>query len=593
MTLNSPYVKLVMDKHLEIGQNPTFFMGRINLLETRTTGFGELIGNGKIYKVPIFQRDYSWHEENWEDLWQDILILNNDSNASHYMGAIVLQKSSISDKEFTIIDGQQRLATLSIIAIAVIEKMLQIVDEVEKVPNQERQEILRRTYLSDRDPRSLRYSSKLLLNENNNDFYQSNLINVRKPINFRSLPKSNQLLWQAFQYFSKHLQDIQPQNQPQSGEQLTEFLTNLVAQRLLFIQINVEDELNAYTVFETLNARGIDLSSTDLLKNYLFSLFQGPDDLQEAQRQWKRIISTVQMEKFPEFLRYYLGFKQSWIRRERLFKIVRDAVKNREQAFDLLDQLEKYSALFVGLGNSNDDFWHDTPKNKPYIQELELFRVKQAYPALFAAYYKFSPEDFTRLLKLVCILSFRYTVVGSLNPSELEALYSKVAIAIGNGEITQPKQVFDHLRTVYVSDEKFLQDFSFLAISTKGQKKKLVRYILWKLELDASAMDINEDSFTIEHILPESPSLAWRKNLTDAQIEDMVYRIGNLTPLEPKINRQIGNDLYLVKRNAYEKSSFNLTQNITAEEWTQNTLARRQEYLAKRAVYIWKSDFTD
>lgn len=565
-------------------------MAKINLLDTRTTGFGELIGNGKIYRVPIFQRDYSWDEENWEDLWQDILILISNPDSSHYMGALVLQKSSSSDKEFTIIDGQQRLATLSIITIAIIEKINGIVNE--KEANQERQEILRRTFLSDRDPRSLRYSSKILLNENNNDFYQSNLINLKDPISFRSLPKSNQLLWQAFQYFSNHLKELQSQGMFQNGEELTEFLTNIIAQRLLFIQINVEDELNAYTVFETLNARGIELSSTDLLKNYLFSLFQGPDDLQEAQRQWRRITSTVQMEKFPNFLRYYLSFKQARVRRERLFKIIRESVKNREQAFDLLDQLEKYSSLFIALDNSNDEFWRDIPNNKPFIQELELFRVKQAYPALFAAYYKFRPEDFTRLLKLVCIIAFRYTIVSSLNPSELETLYSKVAIAIGNGEITKPQQVFDCLRTVYVSDEKFSQDFSFLAISTKGQKKKMVRYILWKLELDASNMDINEDSFTIEHILPESPNLAWRKNLTDSQIEDMVYRIGNLTPLEPKINRQIGNELYSIKKDAYEKSGFKLTKEIMAEEWTQSTLSRRQEYLAKRAVYIWKSDFS-
>jgi uncharacterized protein with ParB-like and HNH nuclease domain len=81
-------------------------MARINLLDTRTTSFGDLIGNGKIYRVPSFQRDYSWNEENWEDLWQDILGLRTNPDSSHYMGALVLQSSSTSDKEFTIIDGQ-------------------------------------------------------------------------------------------------------------------------------------------------------------------------------------------------------------------------------------------------------------------------------------------------------------------------------------------------------------------------------------------------------------------------------------------------------------------------------------------------------
>lgn len=565
-------------------------MARINLLDTRTTSFGDLIGNGKIYRVPPFQRDYSWDEENWEDLWQDILVLHTHSDASHYMGALVLQGSSTSDKEFTIIDGQQRLATLSIMVIAVIEKIQKLVNRGEqKEANQERQEILKRTYLSDRDPRSLRYSSKIILNENNNDFYQSNLINLRSPLNIRSLSKSNQLLWQVFQYFSHHLEELE--EVVQSGEKLAEFLTNTIARRLLFIQINVEDELNAYTVFETLNARGIELSSTDLLKNYLFSLFQGPDDLQEAQRQWRRIINTVQMERFPEFLRYYLNLKQTRVRRERLFKIVRESVKNGQQAFELLDQLEKYSSLFIALGNANDEFWRDSPENRPYIRELALFRVKQAYPTLFIAYERFSPENFTRLLKLVGVLSFRYTVVSSLNPNELETLYNKVAISISQGEITTPKQVFEHLRSVYVSDEKFLQDFSLFSIATKGQKKKLARYILCKLETDISHLEVNEDSFSIEHILPESPNREWRQNFTDTQIEEMVYRLGNLTPLEPSLNRQVGNELYSIKQEAYQQSVYQLTQNILAEDWTPDTLATRQRHLAQRAIHIWRSDF--
>ena len=148
-------------------------MARINLLDTRTNNFGGLVGNGKIYRVPTFQRDYAWQEENWEDLWTDILNLYQDPESSHYMGAIVLQNSSNSEQEFTVIDGQQRLATLSILAIAIIEKINKLVEQEEqKKENQERREILRRNYLGDKDPRSLRYSSKLILNENNNDFYQ-------------------------------------------------------------------------------------------------------------------------------------------------------------------------------------------------------------------------------------------------------------------------------------------------------------------------------------------------------------------------------------------------------------------------------------
>ena len=195
---------------------------------------------------------------------------------------------------------------------------------------------------------------------------------------------------------------------------------------------------------------------------------------------------------------------------------------------------------FIALGNSHDEFWRDTPENKPYIQELKLFRVKQAYPIFLIAYDKFSREDFTRLLKLICVISFRYNVISKLNPNELEVSYNKVAIAINNGNINNPRQVFDHLREVYVSDEKFQQDFALLSI----QQNKLAKYILRKLETDISGKDVNEDSFSIEHILPESPSNHWRQNFSDSDIEQMANRLGNLTPLEPNLNRQVGNSIY-------------------------------------------------
>lgn len=561
-----------------------------SLLNTRTASFGDLISNSKIYRVPLFQRDYSWKEENWEDLWQDIEALHKEPSTSHYMGAIVLQSSRESEKEFTIIDGQQRLATLSIIAIAVIEKLRQLVEqEVDPEANQERQEILRRTYLGDKDPRSLRYSSKLILNANNQDFYKSNLINLRKPHNIRKLAKSNQNLWQAYEYFTKKIDEIE--NIIQDGEKIASFMTDTVAERLLFIQITVEDELNAYIVFETLNARGIELTATDLLKNYLFSLFQGPDDLEIAQSQWQRIINTVQMKDFPSFLRYYLSMTHRRVRGDRLFKLVREAVKDAREAFDLLDQLENYSSLFYALDNPNDEFWGETPENYPHVRALNLFGVKQMYPALFAAYQHFDPKDFTRVLKLVATISFRYNIVSGLNPNNLETVYNQVAIKIKKGEIKNTREVFEELRQVYVQDEKFKQDFSFLAISTKGQKKKLVRYILHKLEADASGMEVNEGSFSIEHILPQRPTDDWRHHFTDAQIEEMVYRLGNLTLLEDTLNREIGDKSYQVKREKYQQSVYTLTKSINALEWTADSLCNRQRDLAKRAAHIWKSDF--
>ncbi|MBT9313356.1 DUF262 domain-containing protein [Leptothoe kymatousa] len=564
-------------------------MARINLLDTRTSNFGELIGNGKTYQVPIFQRDYSWGPENWEDLWQDIVSLYEGKSTSHYMGAIVLQNHSTTDKHFTVIDGQQRLATLSILGIAVIQKIKQLVAQgIDIDDNEKRQKILRRTYLSDEDPRSLKASSKLVLNENNNDFYQSYLINFKSPKNIRSLKKSDQLLWKTFQYFSEELDKLT--DIATDGFKLAEFLTDTVARKLLFIQINVDDEINAYTVFETLNARGIELSTTDLLKNYLFSLFETSTDLEAAQRQWRRIVNTVPMPKFPDFLRYYLSLSNIRVRSGQLFKIVRKDVMDAEQAFRLLDELEAYSSLFIALGDANDDFWRDLPEAQPFIREINLFRVKQAYPTLFATYEHFESDNFIKTLELISVLSFRHSIVSGWNPNELEKLYNEVAMKVATARIKTPRQVFEVLKKVYVPDEKFQQDFALLTIPTKGQKK-LVRYILQKLEEDAAQRSDEMDSFSIEHILPESPNEKWYQDFSDDQIDEWVYRLGNLTLLEARLNRQIGNEHYHDKLKVYQESVYALTQDIATPDWDTEAIAKRQRRLAKRATHIWRSSF--
>ncbi|PZO18708.1 MAG: hypothetical protein DCF25_09400 [Leptolyngbya foveolarum] len=313
-------------------------MAKNNLLDTRTASFSELISNGRIYRVPTYQRDYSWEQDNWEDLWLDI-ISSHETKDSHYMGAIVL-KGAQDGSALTIIDGQQRMATLSVLAIAIIEKINELVRrDIDPTNNQDRQSILRRTYLGDRSAGSLRYSSKLFLNENNDDFYQGNLINLKEPRSLRTLIRSNQLLWKAFRYYSEQLEELT--DIAEDGALLAEFLTETIARKLLFIQINVEDDINAYVVFETLNSRGVELSATDLLKNYLFSQFQSPDDLNVAQREWQEITRTVGMEKFPEFLKYFLSKTKKRVRSNQLFKLTKNQVKNAEQAFELLAQLNE------------------------------------------------------------------------------------------------------------------------------------------------------------------------------------------------------------------------------------------------------------
>lgn len=568
-------------------------MSKSNLLNTRDMNFLDLIGNGKVYRVPPFQRDYSWEEEQWEDLWNDILELRSKPNERHYMGALVVEGKT--DREFKIIDGQQRIATLSILALAVIGKLNKMVNAgVETQANAERAQSLRSKFVGEKDPASLVESSKLYLNESDNAFYQDYLVQLRAPRNPRGLPKSNRLLWECFQFFATQLERVP--EYATDGEALARLLSESVARQLLFILITVDDELNAYMVFETLNARGLELSSTDLLKNYLFSRINVPADLEALLRRWRTLITVVRQERFPEFLRYHLLCEQPKMRTQRLFKMVRERVSTPQQVFDLMEALDSKGELFAALSDPNHGYWMEYTACRPSIRELNLFRIRQMTPLLFAAWASLSKDAFADVLKLVSVISFRYSVVGGLNTNALEPAYHQAAKAVLNGTARTPRDVFQVLRTIYVDDRKFEQDFAALVVDTSGQHKRLAKYILCRIEQDATQRpcDPDTDPATIEHILPENPADVWIATFPKEKWEANVYRLGNLALLEAGPNRTVGNADFEQKREAYSRSMYATTQRIAAdapEQWTPELLEARQQAMARRAVHIWRSPY--
>ena len=563
------------------------------MLNTRTINYLELIGNGRHYRVPPYQRDYSWTEEQWEDLWHDIVDMRSTPDDRHYLGALVVEERG--DREFLIIDGQQRLATLSVLALAVIARLHGMAaGGMEPDANAERGQELRNRFIGEKDPASLTESSRLYLNETDNAFYQDYLVQLREPLNPRRLPESNRLLWQCFRYFTERLGVLTDLRR--DGRAVARLLSETVARQLLFILITVDDELNAYTVFETLNSRRQELTTTDLLKNYLFSLVRVRADLEALQRRWRSLVATVEQERFPEFLRCHLLCELPPVRSQRLFKLIRDRTNTPENVFALLDDLARRAELFAAVSDPNHGYWTDLPEARQYIRELNLFRVRHATPVLFATWESFGTEDFVRVLRLVSAISFRYSVVSGLNPNALELVYHRAAKAVQDGAARGPAAVFDRLGTVYVDDPKTRQDFSRLVVSTRGQSKRLAKYILARLEEDAAdrPCDPQTDPGTIEHILPENPSDDWRETFAPDLWESSVYRLGNLTLLERGSNRDVGNAVYADKIIAYGRSRYALSRQVpdmAPEHWTPELMDARQARLAARATHLWRSDF--
>ncbi len=567
-------------------------MSKTNLLDTKTLAFNEIIANGKIYKVPQFQRDYSWNQDNWEDLWNDILTAYEEDDP-HYMGSVVFQNNG--GNIYNIIDGQQRFTTLSIVSLAIIAKIKELAsNEINKEANEERVDLLIKDYLGQKDSASLKYSSKLFLNENNNGFYQQRLLNFRAPVNYRKLIDSDKLLWDAYLFFLKRVEEVF--KMLKGGEQLALFLKNVIGEKLLFIQITVEDELNAYTVFETLNSRGVELTSTDLLKNYLFSLVaKSPNDLEQVKSQWKKTIDIIGLKKFPVFLRHFLNGRMKMISKEYLFKAIKKIVKSDQDVFDLLDNLEKSAYIYVALGNPNDDFWEGEKEIIKAISALKLFGVTQQKPLLMVAYSKLGNiSDFTRLLKSIVNISYRYNVIGRLQTNEMDKIYNKASIKVYNSEAKSVNDILNSLEKLYISDESFKNYFDLKAFNTNNSNnKKLARYTLYKIEGQHGAKyDYLTDSGTIEHILPENLTEDWEAFFSEDDHSRNVYKIGNLTLLEAKKNNQDAADHTIdIKLPIFQTSKYNLTNKLNVSEWNVNAIKNRQAELGKTACGIWKVQF--
>lgn len=560
-----------------------------NLLDTSTVSLSDIIGNGKVYKVPSYQRDYSWKQDHWEDLWADILTVA-DGGSIHYMGSIVLQNNG--DKRYSVIDDQQRLSTLTLIVLAIIKTIQTLIDKgIDTANNTERVSLLTKKFLGDKDPGSLTYSAKLELNENNNSFFQTHLMVFRNPLNKKTLGDSDKLLWQAYNFFLDKIKKQFEYNE--NGEDLANFLNKQLAERMMFIQIVVEDELSAYTVFETLNSRGVSLTVTDLLKNYLFSL-STKVDLEHVKEKWRKIVDTIGLDNFPTFLRHYWISKNKLIRQEYLFRAMKDVVKTSPKVIELLDELEKNAQLYNALSNSSDPYWTGQKEQRKKVKEIELFKEKQALPLLLTAYNNLTLEEFTKVLRIVSVITFRYTIIGGLHTNLKEDVYNRAAIRISNKEITTASEIAKETKPLYTTDKDFKNDFSTTIISTK-RNKKLIRYILFEIENHLSQTDIDyEDSpATIEHILPENANAEWHTNFPPSIQESLTYRLGNYTLLEDDKNRECGVKNFEEKKEIYKTSQYSMTKQIVSSDWTPNTLDHRQTKLADYASGRWRLPYFD
>ena len=562
--------------------------------KTQTDTYRKLIGNGLTYRIPRFQRDYSWTEEEWDDLWSDILgVVQEGGEPAHYMGYLVLQ--SQDEKSFDVIDGQQRLTTLSLIVLAVLKNLQRLIDEG-KSPDHNRQRLdqIRNTYIGYLDPVTLVTRNKLTLNRNNDSYFKTYLVPLGH-LPQRGFRASEHSLRKAFEWYDKRVRDYVKKQVGDEGVALARLLETM-SDRLFFTVISVTDELNAYKVFETLNARGVRLSSTDLLKNYLFSVLskshEHAHEMQVLEDRWESMVSRLGSESFPDFLRSHWNSRKTFVRQSDLFKTIRQRVMDRASVFELLRGMEEDMDTYLALTNPEASHWGSTLKS--HAQQLRMFRVRQPFPLILAAQRALPPDQFARVLRGCVVIALRYNVIGNQPTHEQERVYYAAAQKIQAESMTRASDVLACLQEIYPRDEAFKALFADKVIrTTDARNNRVVRYILCELERQHSGQDyeFDSDTFNIEHVLPQNPQEGWEK-FSDEEVDAMLYRIGNMVLLAKGANKTIGNAAYPVKRPVLLSSGFGLTKKLADDnaDWTPERIAARQKALAKLAVSVWRID---
>lgn len=537
--------------------------------------------------VPFFQRPYSWRKTEQSQFIEDLFRVHEEKTSSYFIGSIFLKEEENDD--FTIIDGQQRITSATI--------LISVIRDILKENNDERALKIESKFLYEEDLISGENDYKLNLNDINRDFFREKIQNKDKASkkigDFKSLQDlndSNKLLIDCYKLYHKELiQWIKDKKHPENITNLLQLLKTL-SENFQALSITVTDDNEAFTIFETLNDRGLDLTISDLLKNYLFSIIHNPDDETETRllvSKWDSMVERLG-KSISGFFKHYWNSKNTPISEKEIFRTLKSKIRTERQVKDFLKEIFKEANVYYFLLNPEHSFWNNE-KTERLLREVSLLGMRQCLPVLLSAKFKFSEDEFIKTVESCVGLSFRYSTVSNLHNNKLEGLYSKIANSIRKQEYKTNSKVREQLKSL--DPNKNIYDESFKNLTYKNNKTP--RYILKKINdsLDKGGEIISSENITLEHIVPESPKQEHKKYFKENNIihKETVYKLYNMTILGEEYNREASSELFEKKMEMYEKSKLEINKKIQGfKKWTKAEMTEWSEYLLEESKKVWK-----
>jgi hypothetical protein len=566
-------------------------MASIEKLEARLDGIGHLLGDRYI-EVPPYQRAYSWTDEQVEDLFKDFSDAIRERDAEYFLGTVVLTTSK--DGPHAVIDGQQRLATTSILICAIRNYFYSTSDA-------ERGDTLHADFLARKNRRDLTEIPHLKLMPGDNTFYERAIL--AKPAGGakvgdgkgakKALPPSQARLESAFKIATKYVQKLVDQTK-EPTKVLMDWI-DFLEKKGKVIVVEVNDEAAAYTIFEVLNDRGLDLSVADLLKNYLFRMAE--DRVTETQQNWTAMASRLESSGAEEkeirtFIRHVWSSEYGLTRERDLYDAIRKRVDSKQRAVAFADGLNKAAPIYMALDNPSDELWKQYgPQVRESVEALQILKAIQIRPLVLAILRQFEVAEVRKALPMLVCWTVRFMITGKLGSGPLEQGYSDRAKDVSTGIIKTSRQLYDASKGFLVADGDFEQAFAVARVS----QHYLARFYLRVLEKQNGAkgdgeliVNPNEEAVNLEHVMPQTRDPYWTTSVTTEQHAAFLKRLGNLALLDKALNGQSGNLPFVDKVAALKGSKIALTSQIaTYQTWTSTEIDARQRALAVLAVKAW------
>ncbi len=563
-------------------------------IESKDTDIESLLV-GSYFHIPRFQRPYSWDDDNLNDFWNDVIVNQTDDC---FIGSMVVYKK---DKQrFGVVDGQQRLTTITILLCVIRDQFLSLGSNdfaegihqlIERKDKNNRNEYVLKTETSfpyfQEHIQKFNDESELIIDPR---LEEKNLINAHT--------RFNNLVSSVIGAIDQDASIKPDEKNDLKIEKLVNLRDSVLNLNLIFITL--EDEDDAYIIFETLNTRGKDLALTDLVKNHFSKHLKPKGDVDHAKIKWTSMLDTIHNSSSEissdNFIYHFWSSRYEAVPLKKLFPKIKKEI-SKSKAKDYLDALVSDSKIYRSIHEENFECTKNEVEVSDSLYALQMFKLSQPTPAtmsLVRAYRdkKIKYRKLRDALSAIEKFHFVFTAITSSRSSGgISAMYSSFAIRLfgctdSQGASDLIAEFVDKLRDKRPSIDEFKVAFKEVVYTNSNSKQKnLVRYILKKFALYYSyKYPIDTDELTIEHLCPQE------KIGQDGWDESSVGCLGNLIFLDQKMNGELDTRSFSEKKMTLEDRGYSVGEFISSsEKWTPEIVFEHADRMADVAYNeIWK-----